>query len=461
MDPDEKYGNELKSVYAGMGGRPTEKTPQPMWASSLRECQRFLSDRDFAYVGIFVNPEIGTPSWVACIKAVHQYRAGIPIFLLYDNPPKMPPDQLKQLGIQGYVKTPVGYIGLLKIIRGETPVPIALGPGGEPIMAAPPAPPQPKGIAFRDSDVVAIDLKNRVGSTTSVFDVFIKISNGRYVQIFKSGDKLTQDRLDKYREHGADNLFIPKTQQEVYLNFCDKLLTDFLKDPSVTISQKTQEITRFGAETVDFLTAVGFGSTTMARAQKYVENVTATIGQISLGSPEIKDWMENVTAYEHSLGVLTLAGLMLKNIGVIKPETYHAVGVAALLHDIGLFGVPPSMLLEEDVTKMTPEQKMIFHEHPIVGGHLLSKDKSLPAGVAKAVEQHHIRINGRGFPAPKGVTDLSTIAEIIGISEDFCRMMKRAKLDPTFDPIAQIKEIAVRDYSKSLSTGFLRTIQEK
>ena len=461
MDPSEQYGNELTATFKGMGGQANEKTPQPLWGSSLRECQRFLSDRDYAYIGIFVNPEIGTPSWVACIKAVHQYRAGVPVFVIYDQPPKTPADQLKQLGIQGYAKLPVGYLGLLKIIRGETILPIALGPEGEPVMPAAPTPPAPKGIAFKDSDVLAIDLKDRVGSVTSLFDLYIKISNGRYVQILKSGDKLTQDRLDKYRAHGAEALYIPKSQQEVYLNFCDSLVTNFLKDPTVTMAQKVAEITRFGAETVDFLTTSGFGPTTMARSKKYVENVTATIGQISLGSREIKAWMENVTAFEHSLGVLTMAGLLLKNIGVIKPGTYHAVGVAALLHDIGLFGVPPAMLLDEDVTKMSPEQKVIYHEHPAMGGHILSKDKTLPAGVVKAVEQHHMRINGRGFPAPKGVTDLSAIAEIIGISEDFCRAMKKAKVDPTFDPISSMKEMATRDYSKAVAAGFLRTIKEK
>jgi HD-GYP domain-containing protein (c-di-GMP phosphodiesterase class II) len=244
-----------------------------------------------------------------------------------------------------------------------------------------------------------------------------------------------------------------------YLNFCDQLVSEFLRDPNLPIARKTEEVSRFGVETYDLLQTIGFGTTAMERVEKYVGRITDTIGQISLGSAQVKEWMENVATLEHSVGITTIAGLMLKNIGVIKPETYHAVGIASFLHDIGLIGMAPE-ILTEDESKMTPEQIKIFREHPAIGAAKLASNKSLPPGVAKAIEQHHVRING-GFPASKGVLDLSPVAEIIGISEEFFNLMKKAQTDPSINPVEAIKEIASRDYSKTIASGFLRTLKEK
>ncbi|MGK5085618.1 HD domain-containing phosphohydrolase [Bdellovibrionota bacterium FG-1] len=462
IDPDEKFGNRLRDDHAIAGGKPIAKTPQPVWGTSLRETQKFLSDRDFSYVAIFINPSIGHPSWTACIKNSHQYRPGMPVYIMYDEPPKgVTPEQQKELGVTGFVKLPLDYREILKILSHEREVPVGLGAQGEPIHAQPAAPVEPpqKGLALKDSDLLTVNLKNRIGSVISPFDLFIKLSNGRYVQISKSGDKLTQDRLDKYKEHGAEALYVLKSQQEGYLKFCDEVVANFIRDPKIPISEKTAEVARYGEETVSYLKNAGFTPATLKRAEEYVAKITETIGTIAVGSGDIKAWFENVLTLEHAVGVTTIAGVFLKNIGVLKPETYQAVGIACFLHDIGLIGMPAEVL-EEDESKMTADQKKMFREHPIIGGKKLAQDKTLPPGVAKAVEQHHIRANG-GFPSHPGVQELSIMAEIIGISEDFFWLLKKAKANPRLDPLQAIREIALKDYSKTLASGFLKTLQEK
>lgn len=325
IDPDEAYGQRLNGELYAAGGTPTLTTPKPVLGSSLRECQKFLSNRDYEYSGVFINPALGFPQWVACVKSALQYRPGIPLYAICSEPPKTPPEILKQVPVLGFPNLPLSYSQLLKIIQGEIEVPTKFG--GQPKPKTEIKKTQPTGIALNDSDLLAVDLEGRIGCRTSLFDLYIKLSSGKYIHILKAQDKLTQDRLDRYRDHGAESLYIPKAQHSDYIQFCDQVAADCLKDPNRSVTDKAAEIARYGGELLEDLAATGFSPQTVERAEKYVSHVTEAITQIVPKSPYVNEWISNVSTLEHSVGVTTVAGILLKHIGVIKPETYQAVGI--------------------------------------------------------------------------------------------------------------------------------------
>jgi putative nucleotidyltransferase with HDIG domain len=96
----------------------------------------------------------------------------------------------------------------------------------------------------------------------------------------------------------------------------------------------------------------------------------------------------------HSLRVAQVAG----DIGEAMALSQGALDElqrAALLHDIGKIGVPSSILDKNG--KLTEEEYDLVKRHPSLGARILAP-VSAYASIIPAVEQHHERYDGKGYP---------------------------------------------------------------
>ncbi len=110
----------------------------------------------------------------------------------------------------------------------------------------------------------------------------------------------------------------------------------------------------------------------------------------------------------------------------VPPEDYPVIEAAGLLHDIGLIGLPAT-LVTKSITEMTGDEKMLYRTHPERGEMILSEvDLLLP--VSRLVRMHHEQINGRGFP--DGLTDeqLPPGARVVGAASIYDNLIYRSKI---------------------------------
>ena len=86
---------------------------------------------------------------------------------------------------------------------------------------------------------------------------------------------------------------------------------------------------------------------------------------------------------------------------------------AALLHDIGVLGVPDALLQRDD--ELHPHELDIVREHAVIGARILEA-----AGlheIAPWVRHHHERIDGRGYPDKLAGEAIPLESRIIGVVE--------------------------------------------
>src|ERR1041384_6857110 len=69
---------------------------------------------------------------------------------------------------------------------------------------------------------------------------------------------------------------------------------------------------------------------------------------------------------------------------------------AALLHDVGKLMVPPEILRKP--SKLTPPEWEHIHRHPEEGARLTTPLRAWLGDWAKAIEEHHERYDGEGYP---------------------------------------------------------------
>lgn len=129
---------------------------------------------------------------------------------------------------------------------------------------------------------------------------------------------------------------------------------------------------------------------------------------------------DEFTSTSHALNVTVLTMALAKSLGM-PTEDIRKIGLASILHDIG------KVFLQTDITQkktpLTEAEQKVMQTHVEKGVLLLSKLNIVSEEVINIVSQHHIFMDGTGFPEMyKGteLTDLTRILQIANIYDDLC-----------------------------------------
>lgn len=155
----------------------------------------------------------------------------------------------------------------------------------------------------------------------------------------------------------------------------------------------------------------------------------------------------------------TILSLVMGSYMKLQPFKQIELGVAALLHEIGMVRLPPQLYMT-DRPLSPPEKKSIF-THPVLGYNIL-RGFSFPLPVCLAALEHHERNNGQGYPRNLVGDKISPYAKIIAIACSYdavtsARPYKNAKdgyagmLDMLKNDGKQYEENAIRALVYSLS----------
>lgn len=116
-----------------------------------------------------------------------------------------------------------------------------------------------------------------------------------------------------------------------------------------------------------------------------------------------------------SARVATLAGELAGRVGVSARER-RAVGVAALLMDIGQLGVPHYVADKPDV--LTVDEVELIRRHPGWAARIIDFVPGLEQ-IARAVEAHHERPDGRGYSEQLAGDEIPLAARILAVADAY------------------------------------------
>ena len=89
------------------------------------------------------------------------------------------------------------------------------------------------------------------------------------------------------------------------------------------------------------------------------------------------------------------------------------LGIAALLHEIGMTKLPPPVYLS--MRKLEPRERQAILSHPVLGYNLL-KSFDFPLNITLAALEHHERENGSGYPRRLTGDRISLYSKIIAVA---------------------------------------------
>jgi diguanylate cyclase (GGDEF)-like protein/putative nucleotidyltransferase with HDIG domain len=143
------------------------------------------------------------------------------------------------------------------------------------------------------------------------------------------------------------------------------------------------------------------------KAEKmFMESIWGLVQALEAKDVYAKTHSENVMYY--SVGVAETMELGPKHVELVQR--------AAMIHDIGKIGIPDSVLFKPD--DLTPHERFIIEQHPLIGVRILEKMSFLDREVA-IIRHHHEKWNGQGYPDRLTRTAIPLGARIIAVADTF------------------------------------------
>jgi putative nucleotidyltransferase with HDIG domain len=143
----------------------------------------------------------------------------------------------------------------------------------------------------------------------------------------------------------------------------------------------------------------------------------------------------------HSAAVARYAGAMAEALGWPESEQW-VVHTAGLLHDVGKFAFPDSILLAS--SRLTAEQRATVERHPADGAGIVRRIDGY-APVADIILSHHERWDGSGYPRGLAREQIPKAARLIAVADTYDVMTARdsyRKPVSTEDAIAELRRVA-------------------
>ncbi len=162
---------------------------------------------------------------------------------------------------------------------------------------------------------------------------------------------------------------------------------------------------------------------------------------------------------KHARRVAEYALLAARELSLPAAEQ-QIIEFGAVLHDIGMLGVPPELLQKKE--KLTNEDWNTIRRHPVLGYNLLRGIPSLN-NVGKIILYHHERYDGKGYPSGLKGESIPLNAQIISVAEAFDAMTVKHAYREAMNPEQAMKELGQfsgtqfnPEALKALSLGHIR-----
>ncbi|HXG17677.1 MAG TPA: DUF3391 domain-containing protein [Methylomirabilota bacterium] len=140
----------------------------------------------------------------------------------------------------------------------------------------------------------------------------------------------------------------------------------------------------------------------------------------------------------HAVDVCMLSLLIGKQ-QALSAEQFEALGVGALLHDVGKMRLPRNLLRRS--TEYSAKAQKLLQEHPRLGVALLAQNKDLSESALRIILEHHERLDGSGFPEGRTGATLSPLSHIVIIVNIYDALVSGHSGQPAHLPTQALRRL--------------------
>ncbi|MDW7669038.1 MAG: HD-GYP domain-containing protein [Bacillota bacterium] len=225
--------------------------------------------------------------------------------------------------------------------------------------------------------------------------------------LLKEGVVLDSYYLSKLKEVGINGVYI------------EDELSKGIEIKNIISEELRHEAVRSVQETFIYAQKSHASDKEFEKNNDIINKVTKKIVDEILSSEELMINMIDLKVFDdytfyHSLNVAIISIVLGVSLNFTKEELY-ALGLGAILHDIGKIFVPKEILNKP--AKLDDKEWSRIRNHPTIGFKFLKDKFKLPADAYKGIQMHHERWNGSGYPKKHSHNDISKYGRIIAVAD--------------------------------------------
>jgi putative nucleotidyltransferase with HDIG domain len=162
--------------------------------------------------------------------------------------------------------------------------------------------------------------------------------------------------------------------------------------------------------------------------------------------------------FTHMVNVSILTMGQARALG-IEGRLLREFGLSALMHDIGKVRTPLEILNKP--SKLTDDEFAIMKRHTVDGAEILRRTPEMPILAPVVAFEHHLRLDGSGYPADARRAGLNVATMLCSISDVYDAMRSQRSYQQAYptDRILQVlKRAEGREFDQHLIRRFVQLL---
>lgn len=285
-------------------------------------------------------------------------------------------------------------------------------------------------VHMKIEEMIPIPIADFLITTECHVDLFIRLTDEKFVLLNKAGAKVSSEQMNAYRKKEVSYLWVQKSEYYKISEQTIALAGLAVHKGDLDVSQKTQILTTAAKMVFNQLDHMGISLSLYQDAKMVTE---ATVGLIQTHRTlsavflSMKDCSDELL--RHSMAVSTLSALLGQALKWEKRTTLEKLALGGLLHDIGKKTLPAD-LIQKPRALMNAEENALYETHAYRGMQLVLSLGIVPDDVVSIVYEHHENSIGQGFPQRLRDIKMHPMAKVVALANQFANLTIQGSNNP-------------------------------
>lgn len=279
---------------------------------------------------------------------------------------------------------------------------------------------QPIESIAKEVEYCKIPIEDFLSATSLKFDVYLKLTDTKYLKVLKKNEEQFKARIESYRQKGLSHLYLTKEEFKNFIELTLKI-SKALEQNKKFSNQKRLSFAKYTGEVImERAFVLGTDKDSFLNATEFVK----TNLEVFTNSELIVDVLETLNKhgdflYAHSLGVCIYSAMIAEVLGWNSIPTMTKITTAGLFHDIGLKELPRE-IINKPRARLTNEELALLTTHPKRSKDIMESLQIMTSDIAQIVYEHHEDCIGTGYPRGIRRINIHPLARLLSVADVFC-----------------------------------------
>ena len=314
-------------------------------------------------------------------------------------------------------------------------------------------------------NMVSIPIKDLFNGLSLPVDLYVQLSENKFICVCNAGTKIDQSQLVKYTEKNIDSLWIDKDSFGKITDQTLRLTHLVLDQAHVPAEKKLGVIASASSIIFKELALSGLNAAIYDRVKDITASTITLLEEVSDFS-NVLNTMSSLSndQIRHATVVSSTSVLIAKEMGWTNRSTLEKLALGGLLHDIGLLLLPEE-LTSKAKSDMTRKELETYESHCEKGVELLKTLSTASEDVIAIVREHHEFADGSGYPNKIKNLKQHPMSKLVAMANVFTDLTLKTELTP--NPMTPLEALSYIDknmqqcFNKEVFGGLIAVIRRE